>query len=830
MANSVSFQQDIGGIGVPNIVQQGVTDSSTASLISTIGEAAIEANRGYEEARLQKGIDQEIESLVNQETTQQPNPVDTNASFGPTRQASETEKGLEQNVGGLRRSMETGAITYTEFRARTEALTREAINRLPGRADSFRNILSNTLGDHAARLEPFRTAGANAARLADLQAREIEKGRAKAAAIGMRFEDYQEAERFAITRAMKQQQNVDNASKFTGAVLEDFRDESFATIRQFQKENGGIFIRPDQAAFVKESLNALADRKREAITQAANQGGWSSELSAQMKQLNDEVEREKRDLDNLMASKQLDAVMKFQDQQTRLGMMIRNGPAQYLVENMPAQAKIMGDASIAWNEQIATLDPNNPNEAKTRARLERKWRMQYDGALVATGLLPKDWQIGGMQNSINMNNALRNLQDTGVIPNMTKETAVPLLQSSPTTVEQIPSMKEAIAKLVDTTDGDGMSLTALTQPKVIATVNSSGDFQNQVRAAAENEIVSLVRNFELDARAVQQAGGSKRLPFGPAYDMKFADPLLARHRPNAGISNSFLGITNVTDITPGGVDENYKIGVSQLGKLIDSYPNLFNGMNGQQWMKERIGSLLSKFQPSEGSNPDVIKQDRDVFTMIKEAIFGTQKPQPTTSTKEVAEPAPVEQTLEGVPQAAIDLIHQREGFRDSVYKDKLGKKTVGYGHLVLPNQNYQLADGTTVKGKDLDVGDKLSDQFLNNLFQDNITTAHNAAINQAAEAGINDEAFISVLTSVNFQLGTNWTQKFYTTWPAIKKGDYDRAIANLRNSDWAKQTSVRVEDFIAALEGLKTNQAISTPAQKLEPGMYFFNGDLVEIS
>ena len=34
-------------------------------------------------------------------------------------------------------------------------------------------------------------------------------------------------------------------------------------------------------------------------------------------------------------------------------------------------------------------------------------------------------------------------------------------------------------------------------------------------------------------------------------------------------------------------------------------------------------------------------------------------------------------------------IKEHEGFRDQVYKDSLGFATIGYGHLVLPNDPYE---------------------------------------------------------------------------------------------------------------------------------------------
>ena len=45
-------------------------------------------------------------------------------------------------------------------------------------------------------------------------------------------------------------------------------------------------------------------------------------------------------------------------------------------------------------------------------------------------------------------------------------------------------------------------------------------------------------------------------------------------------------------------------------------------------------------------------------------------------------------------------IKEHEGFRDQVYKDSLGFATIGYGHLVLPNDPYE--EGVTYSKEDLE--------------------------------------------------------------------------------------------------------------------------------
>lgn len=139
----------------------------------------------------------------------------------------------------------------------------------------------------------------------------------------------------------------------------------------------------------------------------------------------------------------------------------------------------------------------------------------------------------------------------------------------------------------------------------------------------------------------------------------------------------------------------------------------------------------------------------------------------------------------------LEHLIDREGYSRTVYADSLGKPTVGVGHLV--------KDGETYK-----IGDQVSDLEVRALLESDAKNGYKAAIDQANELGINDSNFVVALGSVNFQLGTNWRQKFPQTWQAMKDGDYDQAISNLEQSRWNKQTPVRVADFQEALKNAKT--------------------------
>ena len=142
----------------------------------------------------------------------------------------------------------------------------------------------------------------------------------------------------------------------------------------------------------------------------------------------------------------------------------------------------------------------------------------------------------------------------------------------------------------------------------------------------------------------------------------------------------------------------------------------------------------------------------------------------------------------------LDHLADREGYRNTVYRDSLGKPTVGVGHLVRPE------DG-------LSVGDRISDDQVRGLLEKDASRSYHAAIEQANELGINDSRFVIALGSVNYQLGENWREKFPQTWQAMKDGNYDVAIRNIENSRWAQQTPVRTADFTNAISHVASTSA-----------------------
>ena len=144
-----------------------------------------------------------------------------------------------------------------------------------------------------------------------------------------------------------------------------------------------------------------------------------------------------------------------------------------------------------------------------------------------------------------------------------------------------------------------------------------------------------------------------------------------------------------------------------------------------------------------------------------------------------------------------DHLVLREGNKEKSYLDSLGKLTAGIGHLLSPEEAKLYTEGTVVP-----------EETRNNWFEADSAKATKAAYDQAQE--IQALSLIPALTSVNFQLGTAWTEKFPTAYEHLKNGNYESAIQEIENtsegsgklSDWNKQTPVRVKDFVASIREL----------------------------
>lgn len=137
-----------------------------------------------------------------------------------------------------------------------------------------------------------------------------------------------------------------------------------------------------------------------------------------------------------------------------------------------------------------------------------------------------------------------------------------------------------------------------------------------------------------------------------------------------------------------------------------------------------------------------------------------------------------------------EQLKEHEGFVPRTYKDSLGKRTIGFGHLCVEPEQWD--DDKEYTREELErVFDKDFDEALKN------------AESLIGERSIN---FIAkqVIIEMVFQLGIGGVGKFKKMWSALDNEDYGEASFQMMDSLWAKQTPNRAEKLSQKMRSAKT--------------------------
>lgn len=122
------------------------------------------------------------------------------------------------------------------------------------------------------------------------------------------------------------------------------------------------------------------------------------------------------------------------------------------------------------------------------------------------------------------------------------------------------------------------------------------------------------------------------------------------------------------------------------------------------------------------------------------------------------------------------------------YKDSLNLPTIGYGHLILPGENFSNglteSEATTMLAKDL---------------KQAVTDAQSIYDQFGMKGG---EQLQLVLTQMVFQMGKKRVLGFKKALAAMGAGDYKTAAKEMRDSSWYRQTPKRCERLARIVESL----------------------------
>ena len=127
-------------------------------------------------------------------------------------------------------------------------------------------------------------------------------------------------------------------------------------------------------------------------------------------------------------------------------------------------------------------------------------------------------------------------------------------------------------------------------------------------------------------------------------------------------------------------------------------------------------------------------------------------------------------------------VKKHEGYRNKVYLDTLGKRTVGVGHLCV---------------EDFWEDDKeYEEKFLMTILEHDLQSAIKSAEELCEGYNISDDAKIIIIEMI-FQLGKSGVSKFRNMWKALAEDppSYHVASIEMLDSRWAKQTPNRAKEM-----------------------------------
>ena len=141
----------------------------------------------------------------------------------------------------------------------------------------------------------------------------------------------------------------------------------------------------------------------------------------------------------------------------------------------------------------------------------------------------------------------------------------------------------------------------------------------------------------------------------------------------------------------------------------------------------------------------------------------------------------------------LENIKAHEGFSTRIYKDSVGKPTVGYGFLVAALSPDELKlNGGKIEPMSRETAEKILNLKVAKL-QKRVFQC--LPWLESKSQGVQD-----TLTEMAYQLGLAGLMGFRHTLGCIEAGDYAQAAKNLRASLLYRQTPRRVEGYIKGLK------------------------------
>ena len=131
----------------------------------------------------------------------------------------------------------------------------------------------------------------------------------------------------------------------------------------------------------------------------------------------------------------------------------------------------------------------------------------------------------------------------------------------------------------------------------------------------------------------------------------------------------------------------------------------------------------------------------------------------------------------------LESVKKHEGYRNKVYLDSLGKRTVGVGHLCVEDH--------------WEDNREYSEEMLMKVLKDDLKNAIQGAEELCSDCPVLDDQAKEIIVEMVFQLGKTGVSKFRNMWKALKEKppSYSVAATEMLDSRWAKQTPGRAKEM-----------------------------------
>jgi len=138
----------------------------------------------------------------------------------------------------------------------------------------------------------------------------------------------------------------------------------------------------------------------------------------------------------------------------------------------------------------------------------------------------------------------------------------------------------------------------------------------------------------------------------------------------------------------------------------------------------------------------------------------------------------------------LKSVKEHEGYRNKVYLDSLGKRTVGVGHLCVEDF--------------WEDGKEYEEKFLLTILEHDLKSAIKSAEELCSDCPDLDDLAKETIVEMIFQLGKTGVSKFRNMWKALKQSppQYDVAATEMLDSRWAKQTPNRAKEMSGHMRSL----------------------------